>query len=209
MTVAEIEHIGAPEISEAAARRAYRDYRHALRSTTDKRTQRDYAIAARSYRAIANGRTVIDLVAVMKATGLQPDTHYPRLAICPADAEWCWVSMRPEGSACFYAVEPRSRHWRVAQDLRVDLPNDTYQHYAWSDRPSRWSNEAKALVPMIPPGLKPAGNLRLFHILWDAVWQPEPPKDPLLLKHLGGPMYAVLAAWDLTPIERAVMRGRL
>jgi hypothetical protein len=49
----------------------------------------------------------------------------------------------------------------------------------------------------------------MYHVLWDAVWTPEPPIDPLLLKHCGGSLYAIVAAWDLTPLEQAVMRGRI
>lgn len=36
-----------------------------------------------------------------------------------------------------------------------------------------------------------------------------PPGDPLLLKHLAGTLYAVLAVWDLTELERAVFGGRM
>ena len=52
-----------------------------------------------------------------------------------------------------------------------------------------------------------------WHILWEVTeWSSTPqsgpaPYDPLLLKHLGGQLYAVLAEWDLTPLERAVMQG--
>jgi hypothetical protein len=40
-------------------------------------------------------------------------------------------------------------------------------------------------------------------------WEQLAPVDPLLLKHLGGPFYVVLAAWDLTDVERAVMTAGL
>lgn len=44
-------------------------------------------------------------------------------------------------------------------------------------------------------------------ILWEVDrWIPEPPRDPFLLKHIGAGLYAILAAWELTEIERAVMR---
>lgn len=33
--------------------------------------------------------------------------------------------------------------------------------------------------------------------------------DPALLKHIGGDLYAVLATWDLTELERSVLGGRL
>ena len=45
-------------------------------------------------------------------------------------------------------------------------------------------------------------------ILWEAEWETVP-RDPLLLRHLAGGLYAVMASWDLTPLERAVLKGRL
>lgn len=35
----------------------------------------------------------------------------------------------------------------------------------------------------------------------------EAPVDPALLKHIGGDLYAVVATWDLTDLERAVLDG--
>lgn len=71
----------------------------------------------------------------------------------------------------------------------------------------------RAMVPLIPPALRPASDFKNFFILWEAEWQPDvAPKDPALLKHVGGDLYAVLAVWDLTELERAVLggvRGRL
>jgi hypothetical protein len=61
----------------------------------------------------------------------------------------------------------------------------------------------------VPPRLHPRGKLANYHILWDAVWTPAPPKDPLLLRHLAGQLYAIVGQWDLTPLEQAVLRGRL
>jgi hypothetical protein len=29
------------------------------------------------------------------------------------------------------------------------------------------------------------------------------------LKHISGPMYSVITQWDLTPVERAVLEGRI
>jgi hypothetical protein len=36
----------------------------------------------------------------------------------------------------------------------------------------------------------------------------RPDRDPYLLRHLHGDAYAVLAEWDLTPLEQLVMTGR-
>lgn len=63
------------------------------------------------------------------------------------------------------------------------------------------------MVPHIPPALRPARKLENYHILWEADWQQDPPRDPMLLKRLAGTFYAVLAVWDLTDLERAVLNG--
>lgn len=63
-------------------------------------------------------------------------------------------------------------------------------------------------MPTIPPKLRPKrGQLGLYHLLFEAEWglDPDPPVDPALVRHLGGDLYAVLAVWDLTDVERAVL----
>ena len=63
---------------------------------------------------------------------------------------------------------------------------------------------AKAIVPIVPPQFRPAGSLKRYFILWEADWE-EVPRDPMLLRYLGGDLFAVLAVWDLTEIERTVL----
>lgn len=70
------------------------------------------------------------------------------------------------------------------------------------------------MVPLIPPNLRPKDSLENYHILWDVQgsWFNEPPKDPFLLKHIDGDLFAVIAEWDLTDLEISVLkslRGRL
>ena len=86
-----------------------------------------------------------------------------------------------------------------------------WQHWEryWEGQWREWALEASAIVPIVPAGLHPGPALSNYHILWDAVWTPEPPRDPLLLKHLAGSLYAIVAHWDLSPLERAVLAGRL
>ena len=66
------------------------------------------------------------------------------------------------------------------------------------------------MVPLIPPRFRPSNNdLHRYHILWDVqgAWEAEPPKDPFLLSRIHGDLFAVLAVWDLTELERAVLKG--
>lgn len=80
-------------------------------------------------------------------------------------------------------------------------------------------NEMKdgyALVPIVPADVrsKVTGQLSTYFTLWEVEqWADQrirslSDRDPLLLKHIGGELYAVVAEWDLTEIERAVMAGR-
>ncbi|WP_339684167.1 hypothetical protein [Gimesia maris] len=55
------------------------------------------------------------------------------------------------------------------------------------------------------PSLLPAGNLSNYYILWKAEWETIP-VDHMLLNHLGKSLNVVLAQWDLTPLEQAILR---
>jgi hypothetical protein len=66
----------------------------------------------------------------------------------------------------------------------------------------------RALVPKIPPLLKPAGDLSDFFILWEAKWEAVAPVDPILLRRVSESVFVVLAQWDLTPLERSVLETR-
>ena len=71
-----------------------------------------------------------------------------------------------------------------------------------------------ALVPMVPADVRPKGALSNFFVLWEVqAWASraqvmQPDRDPYLLKHLAGDLYAVVAEWELTDLERAIMTGR-
>jgi hypothetical protein len=224
MTVADIERIGAPQITRQDARKAYLDYKRAVLSTVKPEEKREYEGLWRGYKAIAEGKQVIDLGQTMQSAGVQDDTLYPRLAVCRADARICRVQMKQDGGALF--LDEASR-WRMAKQRRVLLPSGTFPVYTlqWKadgrverSRPGAmgpihermgWAPEATALVPIVPPHLHPRAALERYHSLWDAVWTPAPPKDPLLLKRLSGMLYAIVAQWDLSLLEQAVLRGRL
>jgi len=65
-------------------------------------------------------------------------------------------------------------------------------------------------VPLIPVHLRPKRGLANYHILWEAEWRRLPPVDPLLIRRLGkGDLWVVVAAWDLTEVERAAIAARM
>lgn len=85
-------------------------------------------------------------------------------------------------------------------------------------RPTNPMPSGYALVPLVPPpGLRLAGgftglrkHFTLFEVeAWsDAPRLAQPDRDPYLLRHVAGELYAVIYEWDLTELERAVMAGR-
>jgi hypothetical protein len=178
------------------ARKAYLEYR---RSARRRGTKEDEQIA-RGYLALSQGHQLISLQAAMRAAGLD-ERGLPRVAVCRADASWCFTEgVMRDGSVSFRmdqvsATRDESRRVRV-------LPG-TFP------RPERVSWQThRAMVPMVPPPLRPSRSLAGYHVLWDVEWRPVPPEDPALLQHVGGDLYAVVAVWDLTELERAVLSGR-
>lgn len=94
---------------------------------------------------------------------------------------------------------------RAANGCNMAEPSYRHRHYANG-------MGLRAMVPNVPPALRPkfslSGYLTLFEVEeWKTA--PRPPGDPALLKHIGGDLYAILAVWDLTPLEQAVLHGRV
>jgi len=48
---------------------------------------------------------------------------------------------------------------------------------------------------------------RAHFLLWEAEWMTVP-SDPILLRHFGRNLYAVMAQSDLTPVGQAILRAR-
>ena len=179
------------------ARSAFLAYRRAFRDAKDKEQAKQDGALMRGYRAIVNGQSVIDLHQAMRGAGVNAQ-GLPKLAICRADETHCTVIMTANGRAHFYRGEDR---WSF-RTTPVSVPVDTFPRNPNGTR-------GTAILPSIPPQFRPPAKLDGYYLLWEAEWRKVVPVDPMLLKHLGGSLYAVLAQWDLTPLERAVLAGRL
>lgn len=173
----------------------------------EERTAEDRAIIA-GYRAAARGLPVISLSRTIQAGGYF-DSGLPRLAIVRADAEVCSIRpiSWPDSSLLFY--DPAC--YRYGPDNRGALVGRGTVRVPIPDRPHVTVWNATTTVPIVPPEHRPRGRRRLgrLHVLWEVEsWTPEAPRDPALLRHIRGDLWAVLAVWDLTDLERTVLSQR-
>lgn len=181
-------------------------YRKAVKA---RQNAEDEAIL-KGYRALAKGHQLLNLTDALRRGGVD-DRGLPRLAVMKADERWCYVDLgwQLDGAVTFSSVLPsrvrgnmRRGVYRFGAGTLAHGPGSNYGH-------SRTG--LRSQVPMVPPGLRPNCSLAGYEILWEVPeWQPapRPPGDPALLRHITGDLYAVVAIWDLTELERAVLGAR-
>lgn len=195
------------DMDRTKAREKFLEYRRSVRARHNKEDEQ----IMRGYRALSQGHQVIDIVATIRKGGTTTvPPHWrggkpcwvPRLALMRADQAWCMVRTYDSGRVEYHhtgrpQTNERRNYFRLPLGTFTPPPDTTD---CW------WT--AKAMVPPVPPAFRPADKIGNYHLLWEAEWKREPPKDPALLKHIGGDLYAVLAVWDLTELERCVLGGR-
>ncbi len=198
-------------MSKADAQKAFHEYQAAVRAdrlNVRKVWKTEDVALMQAYKHLARGTAVLDLQAAMTQGGSKLfdgcPVPLPCLAIVNSDAPMCFLALQRDGGARF-----SSTRWGKSRRHSVPFPAGTFPVVPASV--NFWSvAERSTMTPIIPPHLRPKHSLANYRTLWEVeAWTPEPPKDPMLLKPLGGMLYAVLATWDLTEMERAVLRGRV
>lgn len=186
-------------IKPAEARELYRKYKEHVHDSSPIDNE-----IRRAYQLMAQGKMVIKALESIAVAGLGED-GWPKLAIARASAETCFCTIRTEGSCTM--TDSDGHFWRrsnASPKRWFDWPKGTFQNV-----PHR-HHKAEAIVPIIPINLRPKRGLENYHILWEAEWSKAVPVDPFLLRRIGkGDMWAVLAMWDLTEVERAALTARL
>jgi hypothetical protein len=164
----------------------------------------------RAYQLLAKGKLIIKARESVLKAGVN-DKGLPKLALAVATAKACYLERRASG-ACTMAS---SDNWRarnnrfVWQDGSFEFPRDSFD-WGW-DRRERTTQQAhKATLPLIPLHLRPKRGLENYHVLWEAEWEPLPPRDPYLLRRIGkADLWLVVAHWELTEVERAALATRI
>lgn len=179
-------------VDRVEARRLYRAYKEHTHwsEPIDREIQR-------TYQLIAQGRMVIQALASIVTAGLN-EQGLPKLAIIRADAKGCWFAGQPNGRGSF-----SMDNWPRGARRSILLPAGSFAGFK-ENYP-----RAKAIVPLVPVHLRPKRGIENYHILWEADWE-KVPVDPMLLRRIGkGDLWAVVAAWDLSPVEQAALAGRV
>lgn len=156
----------------------------------------------RIYRYISQGKVVIRALESIRAAGVNAQ-GMPKLAIARADARECYLNIYSNGEATMSSL--RSPRGNSARSQFYKFEAGTFaamrRDYGW---------HATAIVPHIPPDVRPVRGLQNYAILWEAEWSRTVPIDPMLLRRIGnGDMWLVVGAWDLTEVERGVLADRL
>lgn len=209
------------------ARRAYLDYKHDI----DKRKQkvRDKISAAEArllkedeemmaaYKAMSQGKRVINFIEACSAMGWKEDTGHlglPEIAICRASAQRCALVFGHKNGRMDHpmfvdsetAHDYWSRHKLKSFNQTVVMPRELWDKEALEDNHNK---VFKCKVPTIPLKFRPAvGQLPKYHLIFEAEWDLVAPLDPFLVKRISEHYFAIVAQWDLTPLERSMVGVR-
>ncbi len=156
-----------------------------------------------AYQALKKGQRLIHLPTAIRDGGWTKD-WLPKLAVARASAKQ--VTFHTGSSPYFSGGPYESRVEHNVNMTRSIFPAEV-TNSTWRDN-NRHPARATALVPTVPPALRPGDDLSKYHILWEAEWKFKAPEDPILLSQVNDDMYAVIAQWDLTPLEQKILESR-
>lgn len=178
----------------------------AYRAQLRRRADDEYEQAVAGYKAMAEGKPILNLTVAFTETGLGADNR-PKLAIARADMKEVEVTSgwrRGTRELVFDARTSSRQQPTNGRVVRLPMP---YEHVD--------IKRGFALVPMVPADVRPNRNLSNYFTLWEVIeWADRsrlmrPDRDPYLLQPIVGDLYAVIAEWDLTDLERSIMGARV
>jgi hypothetical protein len=194
----------------------FNEYKAALRIS---RSQHDRMMKA-VYGALSEGLGIINPRAAIIKAGVESINFHPKLAISRADHDTVFFRRNHWVNEAFFSSSERyflAHSNKAAQAKRDQFAFGVGQlprsDELWGKSGNLYTQTVKATVPIIPPEHRPTTrHLGDYSILWEVEkWEalPRPqraPGDPMLLKPLAQTgLYAVMAHWDLTEIEKMVL----
>lgn len=206
------------------AKEEYQKYREACSKHPDDEFYRDMKSILNQMR---RGHAIIDVHQAIVDAGLGDD-DMPKIAIAQADKKIVYCEyFRRSGELRFWTPNARSVQMNGTRIEVEGFPQLTEQkafdkgwhNWKWNDESIHVDSSItrQTVIPAVPPEFRPDAKLENYHILWEVdegTWtKPQAPKqtsrDPMLLKRINKRMFAILAVWDLTELEKAVIEGLL
>lgn len=199
------------DIDKKAAYKLWQEYRLANKNNPKDEFLGDMK---KVYNQLKSGRKIIDISKVMAEGGINTRNE-PKLAIALSSQKEVRCEYFYTGRVQFLNNKPSRYRNNFEFKRKIDieisnvfpeiLPLPGTKRQPWDN-----SKSMTAPVPQIPASLRPKGNLDNYYTLWEVEeWKQVPPKDPYLLRRINPLIFVVIAAWDLTELERAVMKGRM
>lgn len=192
-------------------------YRQATLKRCSANIREEYRAAVKGYEALAAGTPLINLQEAIRFGGLDEKMR-PNLAVARADRKQVEFTWR-EGVRVWFdsrALASSTESETLLMGIDMAEPHGlttTSGNHTWAKMVKGW-----AIIPMAPPeaieAIGGGSRLKDHMILWeveewaDTPIQVQPDRDPLLLRLITGDLYAVVAQWDLTELERQVMTNR-
>lgn len=165
----------------------------------------------RAYALMAKGRVIIRAIESIRQAGLNRD-FLPKLALTVATATQCRLERYHDGQCCMSPGDRWSRKRKHNLSFRENafvFPAESFP-MMWDGKRRSGHSSHTAQVPIVPLHLRPKRGLQNYHVLWEAEWQPIPPRDPYLLRRIGkADLWLVVAHWELTEVERAALSTRI
>jgi hypothetical protein len=187
-------------------------YKERLAARHSQQVDAEWRSAMDAYKELAKGTPLIDPVAAIRENGWRPDGR-PVLAIARADQKRCRFECSPSWATNNLAALTPSQWTFIGSKQQWDKQRQSNLRFCVRDVtavPPVQPKQGTAMVPMVPADAMPAKgcDLSKHWILWEVEsWDFAPPIDPILLRPIGGDLYAVVAQWDLTEVERAIITG--
>jgi hypothetical protein len=199
------------EVKKEDAEREYKEYSELVK----QREEEHLEILKKCNWHLKEGRKLLNIFDVIKQGGVDILNKEPKLGIGRAD----WTNLifsKYRFKTGIFADEKCSGTWSKKEFIQLP-PNYFDEEWAQRDKEHSWFDPIrqyiKTSIPIIPAILTPNAELSNYYILfeifsWDEmIDRRRVGNDPILLKRLSENMFVILASWEVSPLEQAVLEG--
>jgi hypothetical protein len=179
------------------AREQLRAYRRSLH----RRADQEYEVVAKGLEQLERGRPLLILSAAL-AEAPRDEKGRPRLAIARSDRREVYYYRYGGNTEEVFDSGFYSRGRAPLNGVIRVQPTPA------TPRASSYAS-GYSIVPLVPPQVRETRDLSKFFTLWEVeAWADRPSttvdRDPFLLERVTDDVFAIVAEWDLSPLEQAI-----